>query len=342
MNTSDLLSALAGINEADVAAARHTEIIRREFRRAKYRRIACAVSACLCVIAVTLTVFAVRNYRISKLPKTAASASPMPELATEPAAMGETAAAFNGTYQSPAPSAGAYTVTVPDHTAAAQAGTTAGYSPPYAPAVTAAAPQTAVNETGVPMTGTAPENAYDGSGGVYGGVMIPVIPASGPVVETGQRITDAEAAEYFRRTPSVLNSLAASGVPTDGAVISPKGYCHVCYYGKEGEKPEVKLNFRDYLVRSGGKLVSIITLYRVDGQIYSSPAFGGPWFDGFNDFLNAHAGQELLFVYAGSGELIFTPDGAAHSPLGLNTADYTGGRTDLYRLFYHPDAVFVP
>ncbi len=376
MKTDEMLSAFAGIDDGIVRAADDTESIRREFRRAKKRKTELAVLACVCLVAVTVTAFAVWNTRIGRA-KTAASGSGalIAEIATEtgtvPAAASETAMA-DGTIDpaAPVPAEGATAVTpaetVPQGMTETAVGYTQGYSPDEPktatvsrPAATAGAqaPETA---TSVPATMTVParvtvpateagpeyEDGYSGKRNVSsgsGGACIPVIPQNTGVVETGDRITDADAAEYFRNDRSVINALSASGVSVDNAVISAKGYSHVCYTGAENEHPEVRQNFRDYLVWSNGRLVSIITLYKENGKIYATPAFGAAWFDDYNDFLNAHKGQQLLYVYAGSAELIFTPDGSAYSTLGYtNLNDYTGGRTDLYQLFYHPDAVYAP
>ncbi|MCR5782807.1 MAG: hypothetical protein K6G90_08750 [Clostridia bacterium] len=375
MNGTDILSAFADINEADVTSALDNENIRREFRRAKKRKIELTVSACLCLVAVTVTAVAVWNTRIGRAKTGAASgaviAEVAPEPGTEPAAAGETVMAGGTvTPAAPVPAEGATAVTpaetVPQGMAETTVAYTQGYSPDEPKTATVTRPaaseraQVAETATSVPATVNIParvtvpataadpeyEDGYAGLPNVAsasGGINIPVIPQNTGVIETGERISDAEAAEYFRNDRSVLNSLSASGVPVDNAVISSKGYSHVCYTGAENEHPEVRQNFRDYLVYSEGRLVSIITLYKENGKIYATPAFGAAWFDDYNDFLNAHKGQRLLYVYAGGTELIFTPDGKAYSTLGYtNLNDYTGGRTDLYQLFYHPDAVFVP
>lgn len=373
MNGTDILAAFAEINDA--GAALDNENIRREFRRAKKRKIELAVSACVCLVAVTVTAVTVWNTRIGRAKTAAASGAVIAEVAqepgTEPAAAGETVMA-GGTVTPavPVPAEGATAVTpaetVPQGVAETTVAYTQGYSPDEPktatvsrPAATARAqvPETATSVPAtltVPMKETVPATAADpeyedgyaglpNAASAYGGINIPVIPQNKGVIETGERLTDADAAEYFKHDSSILYSLQASGVPVGGIIISGKGYSHVCYTGLENEHPEARLNFRDYPVYSDGRLVSIITLYKENGKIYATPAFGASWFDDYNDFLNAHKGQRLLYVYAGGTELIFTPDGSAYSTLGLtNLNDYTGGRTDLYRLFYHPDAVFVP
>jgi len=131
---------------------------------------------------------------------------------------------------------------------------------------------------------------------------------------TGEPITDEEAAAYFAENrQSLISSLSSSGVDTSDFRIMEKGYCHM---NIENGKLETRVNFRDYLVYSGSELISIVTLYRQDGKIYSSPAFGGPWFSTYNDFLQAHKGEELVYVYCGIGEYIITPDNQIVNPMG--------------------------
>ena len=194
---------------------------------------------------------------------------------------------------------------------------------------------------------TAAPDVTDGdgpSGGEIGYYSIPTLPRDREIVAVGEKITDEEAAAYFaQRRGSLAQSLGASGVAADNITISEKGYCHVCYSGSEGEKLEVRENFRDYLVYNGEALVAIVTLYKEDGKLYDTPAFGAAWFADYAAFLRQHAGEALVYVYAGFAELIITPEGGVYSPLpSVRAAAYTAGTEDPYRTFYHPGAVYVP
>ena len=173
---------------------------------------------------------------------------------------------------------------------------------------------------------------------------VPVLPQNLEIVTTGEKITDEEAAAYFaERKGSLAQSLGASGVAADNIRISEKGYCHVCYSGVEGERLEVRENFRDYLVCNGETLIAIVTLYKENGKFYDTPSFGAPWFGDYAAFLRQHRGEELVYVYAGSAEIILTPDGGMYSPLaGIIPAYYMEGIKDPYHVFYHPGDVYVP
>ena len=154
-------------------------------------------------------------------------------------------------------------------------------------------------------------------------------------IYTGEPITDAEAAAYFAdHLDSVLSSLIASGVNAWGARIRYPGYCPMTL----GETGDVRRNFRDYQLWVDGSLVAIVTLTRLDGQLYATPSFGAPWFDGFSSFLRQHAGEKLLFFYNGYTELVLTPSNVLYAPL-----DPTLQNPGLdYETLYCDEIAFVP
>ena len=188
------------------------------------------------------------------------------------------------------------------------------------------------------------ENFGGPSGGETGYFNVPVLPQNLEIVTTGEKITDEEAAAYFaERKGSIAQSLGASGVAADNIRISEKGYCHACYSGLEGERLEVRENFRDYLVYNGETLVAIVTLYKENGKFYDTPSFGAPWFSDYAAFLREHRGEELVYVYAGFAEIILLPDGGMYSALsGIVPEYYMEGTEDPYHVFYHPSDVYVP
>ena len=183
----------------------------------------------------------------------------------------------------------------------------------------------------------------EGSAGGYGYFFIPAL-MTREIVTVGEKITDEEAAAYFAEDGGhLIASLSASGVPTENLRISDKGYCHVCYGGVEGEKLEVRENFRDYLVYNGDSLVAIVTLSKENGKLYGTPSVGAAWFDDYSAFLNSHRGEELVYVYAGFAEIILTPDGGMYAPVPSIVPEwYMQGIEDPYRVFYHPGDVYVP
>lgn len=179
------------------------------------------------------------------------------------------------------------------------------------------------------------------------GFFIPVVPehagAPSGVEITGEKITDSEAKAYFdENKASVVSALAASGVPADDIKISEKGYSHIGYYGVEGKRFELRQNFRDYPVYNGTRLVAIITLVKENGRLYSTPAFGAPWFDSYGAYLNAHKGQKLLYVYAGPTEIVIAPDGTYRSPAGNDVSQVLEGVDEPYQYFYCEGATFTP
>ena len=183
----------------------------------------------------------------------------------------------------------------------------------------------------------------EGSVGGYGYFFIPAL-LTREIVTVGEKITDEEAAAYFAEDQGhLIASLTASGVSTENLRISDTGYCHVCYAGVEGEKLEVRENFRDYLVYNGSSLVAIVTLSKENGALYSTPSFGAAWFDDYNAFLQQHRGEELVYVYAGFAEIILTPSGGMYAPVPSIVPEwYMQGIEDPYHVFYHPGDVYVP
>ncbi|MCR5522737.1 MAG: hypothetical protein K6F64_03745 [Clostridia bacterium] len=170
---------------------------------------------------------------------------------------------------------------------------------------------------------------------------IPAMPSDKTIKITGEELTDEEAAAYFKKNRvSLSNSLNASGVQADSLEIKPHGYCHVMYSGQEGESFELRQNFRDYLAYSNGKLVAIITLVKENGQLYSTPAFGAPWFETFDQQLKNRKGQELVFVYSASLEVVLTPDGGYFMPSGIEIGLELP--ENMYELCYNEKAVYVP
>ena len=201
-------------------------------------------------------------------------------------------------------------------------------------------------QTSAAYQGTTPtiDGGSDLTGGDYSNWFnIPALPFEEGFELTGEELTDAEAQAYFEANrESIVYSLAASGVPADAIKIADEGYCHINYNGTEGKLFEIKQNFRDYLVYNNDELVSIITLYKENGEIFCTPAFGAPWFADFNAYLQQHKGEELVFVYAGFMEIVIAPDNTFRNPIGYEIAPYFVGIENLYETFYHESAVYVP
>ena len=179
----------------------------------------------------------------------------------------------------------------------------------------------------------------------HGGMAINQPPKDNVINITGEKITEEEAAAYFKENyTSIVSALSQMGVRTEGLKISEKGYSHISYAG-EGGGLELHQDFRDYLAYSGDTLVAIITLMKYNGTIGNSPAFGGPWFDSYAAFLKQHAGEELLFLYYGELEVVLLPDGSAVNPMGKSVSQYFNWVKNPYEWFRQEGAeaaVYVP
>ena len=256
-------------------------------------------------------------------PETSAGTTGQPSFATQTTVVGTQAATTNGldtqiTSTANCTTAQSTTQTPPDVTEI----TTQGYSVAQPPK---------------------DESGGDGYGGNIGGVRIPALPADRTIRYTGEAITDAEAAAYFRENTWLQSALGSSGVDADGLRYAAHGYCHVNYDGTKGKPLEVRRNFRDYLVWNGkGDLIAIVTLTKENGALSATPAFGGPWFGDYNAFLKAHKGEALVFVYAGWMELVLTPDGGVFNPQGTDVSRYLEGVENPYAIFQCDAASYVP
>lgn len=165
----------------------------------------------------------------------------------------------------------------------------------------------------------------------YGTTNIAAIPKNNRKKIVGEKITEEEARDYFtKNAASLQSSLIASGVEiaeiryetaeydfTDpvlcakGSLLFKKGYCHISYDGNVDESQPgltIKQNFMDFQVFNAGNLVAIVTLVKENGLIYSTPAFGAPWFRDFNNFTQKYQGKKLLYIYAGAMEYVIMPD----------------------------------
>ena len=203
---------------------------------------------------------------------------------------------------------------------------------------------TAQNPATTTQSASAPDKSGgDEYGGVVGGWMIPALPFDRTIQYTGEAITDAEAAAYFKESTWLQSALSASGVDADGIRYTEHGYCHISYDGTEGKSFEVRQNFRDYLVWNGkGDLIAIVTLTKENGALSATPAFGGPWFQTYNAFLQQHKGEALVFVYAGWMELVVTPDNDVYNPQGTDVSRYLKGVENPYEIFRCDAATYVP
>ena len=132
----------------------------------------------------------------------------------------------------------------------------------------------------------------------------------------------------------LLSSLIASGVNAWGARIKTPGYSHMTL----DETGDVRRNFRDYQLWVDDSLVSVVTLYKQDGEIYATPSFGAPWFASFAAFLRQHTGEKLLFFYNGFTELVLTPENVAYAPV---TGPCENPGLD-YDTLYCDEIAFIP
>lgn len=200
-------------------------------------------------------------------------------------------------------------------------------------------------QTGLFSTPTQTGEETGKSGDIEGGYSVTetIKPSSNKISFVGEKITDEEAKEYFNANyGSIKSSLSSSGVSTKNMKISDTGYCHINYENTPNNELTVRQDFRDYLVYSGDNLVSVITLTKENGTLHSTPTFGGVWLNDYNEFLKAHAGEELIFLYGSNTEIVIAPDGSYSSTAGYDVSGALDWVENPYEWFYNGSVVFIP
>lgn len=158
----------------------------------------------------------------------------------------------------------------------------------------------------------------------------------------GASLGDAEGRAYLcENEGSVKSSLLASGVPVGDMRISEHGYRHInC---GSGSRCFINLGFRDYLIYSGDELISVVTVTKDDdGRMGLSVSFGADeYYRSLDGFLSSHRGEKMIFLYAGSLEVILTESSEPFCA-GHDAAALFEDVTDPYERFYNDEAVFTP
>ena len=173
-------------------------------------------------------------------------------------------------------------------------------------------------------------------------VCIPIVPFDRSFKLTGEVITEEEAQKYLSENKKrIAYSLAADSISVDSIRFSD-GYRYVSYTGAEGESFSINQGNIDYLVYNGDKLIAIVTLMKVNGELSDSTAYGAKWFEDYNNFLQSHKGEELVNVWALNCHIIVAPDNTCFNPRGTDVSGYIEGIENPYELYYHEAAVYVP
>ena len=167
-----------------------------------------------------------------------------------------------------------------------------------------------------------------------------------PIVLTGtdDALSVEEARAFLEGAggTAIRNELAASGVKTDNLHFSTWGVS-ILRSGDKGNSMAV--DWREFLAYSGDELVAVIDLNKQSDGIHHGIAFGGPWFPKYQAFLTAHAGEELVMIYAGDVQAIVAPDNRIYSLSGESdgflTENIEEGK-DYYHYFKQEQNTFVP
>ena len=122
---------------------------------------------------------------------------------------------------------------------------------------------------------------------------------------TDYALSEEEAKVYLETVKGgIVNELTASGIQVKDLSFSPWGVS-ILRSGDHGNSMAV--DWRQFNAYEGDKLVAIIDLCKDSSGIHHYIAFGGPWFDEYNELLKSHAGEELVMIYVGDVQAFVTP-----------------------------------
>lgn len=155
-------------------------------------------------------------------------------------------------------------------------------------------------------------------------------------------LNDEEAYAYLmEKYDEIKYSLLASGVNAQNMVISSKGYAHF-----RTEDNTVPVNWRDFLVYNDGELIAILTVNKGEIPGETGPnynvAFGGPWFKQYSDFMMAHKGEKLVYLYIGTTEAVITPDNKIYHTGDLSEVEDLKADFDYYSFFDQEANTYTP
>ncbi len=136
---------------------------------------------------------------------------------------------------------------------------------------------------------------------------------------------------------SIKSALISFGVSAENLVIREHGFSHY-----STETGSIALNFRDYLAYNDGEIVAIVTLVNDEYGMTYYLATEALWFESYTELLEAHQGEELVYIYIGTAEAIITPDNKIiYVMSGEEYQHYIDG-VDYYSVFNQDVNTYVP
>lgn len=135
----------------------------------------------------------------------------------------------------------------------------------------------------------------------------------------------------------IKNSLVASGVNAENMIICKNGYGHL-----QTDSNTVAVNWRDYLIYNDGVLISIVTVSKDADGLWYGIAFGGTWYAQYNEFLEQHRGEELVYLYIGSTEAIVTPNNKIYRLLDFSEVEGLSDSFDYYSFYNQTSNTYTP
>ncbi len=136
----------------------------------------------------------------------------------------------------------------------------------------------------------------------------------------GETITDAELKAYIKKNAEYMVASVAFDLGKGEYRVCTKGYRPLTVSAKDGLF--INTGFVDCPITKDGKIVAVVTVYKDNGVIYDSVAYGGNGFATIQRAFDENPDEDLVFIYVNEvPEVIITKENKMYfipSSVGFN------------------------
>lgn len=136
----------------------------------------------------------------------------------------------------------------------------------------------------------------------------------------GETITDAELKAYIKKNAEFMVASVAFDLGKGEYRVCTKGYSPLTVSTKEGLF--INTGFVDCPITKDGKIVAVVTVYKNNGVLYDSVAYGGRGFATIQRAFEENPDEDLVFIYVNEvPEVIITKENKMYfipSAIGFN------------------------
>ena len=136
----------------------------------------------------------------------------------------------------------------------------------------------------------------------------------------GETITDAELKAYIKKNAEYMVASVAFDLGKGEYRVCTKGYRPLTVSTKDGLF--INTGFVDCPITKDGKIVAVVTVYKDNGVLYDSVAYGGRGFATIQRAFDENPDEDLVFIYVNEvPEVIITKENKMYfipSAIGFN------------------------